>query len=88
MLIHGVVNKTLRRFYASEAKNNDNLTENVFAVHRLGHGVFMGAAMPDIMSYVISFKNTFPLSGVSKVIVYVDAVIVTVFFAGMANRVY
>ncbi|QHS50248.1 hypothetical protein GW952_32215 (plasmid) [Klebsiella michiganensis] len=71
------MNKTLRRFYASEAKNNDNLTENVFAVHRLEHGVFMGAAMPDIMSYVISFKNTFPLSGVSKAVVYINAVIVT-----------
>lgn len=36
-----------------------------------------GAAILDIMSYVISFKSIFPLSGVSKVIVYIDAVIVT-----------
>lgn len=36
-----------------------------------------GAAILDIMSYVITFKNTFPLSGVGKLVVYIDAVIVT-----------
>ena len=35
-----------------------------------------GAAILDIMSYVITFKNTFPLSGVGKLVVYIDAVIV------------
>lgn len=44
-----------------------------------GMALLWGAAMMDIMSYVISFKNTFPLSGVSKVVVYIDAVIVTGF---------